>query len=85
MHPQSQEIFQQELEILRRESPSAKGPHNLVSSCSLLLVRWPCEISHTGEGPAHPLDHLLIGQHSFSRQMHWKDSITDTHSVEDRF
>ena len=26
MHPQSQEIFQQELGILRREIPSAKGP-----------------------------------------------------------
>lgn len=72
MRPQSQEIFyHQELEILRREVPSAKGPYNLVSSRSLLLVGWPCEISHPAEAPAHPLDHLLIGQHSSSQQMHW--------------
>lgn len=85
MHPKPQETSQQETEILRREIPSAKGAHSLVPSCSLLLVRWPCEISHHAEAPAHPLDHLLIGQHSFSQQMHWRDCITDAHGVKDRF
>jgi len=72
MHPKSQESFQKELEILRIEIPSAEGPHSLLS-CSLFLVRRPWEVSHWTEAPVCPLDHLLIGQHSFSHWMHWGD------------
>lgn len=42
-----------------------------------LLLTFPGEETLWGlncaEGPACPLDHLLIGQHSFSQQMHWRD------------
>lgn len=87
-HPPRDEIVHQELGILRREVPAAEGPQSLASSCSLLLpptARRPCELSHPAEAPVHVQDHLLIGQHSFSQQMHWRDHITDKESVKGTF
>lgn len=84
MPPKSQEVFQQELEILRRAAASAKGPQDLVSSTSLLLVRWSPETAHPTEGSGYPLDHSLIAQRSFSQQRHWRDCIPDKECIKDR-
>lgn len=85
MCPKSQAVFRQELEILRRKTPSAKRSLNLASSCSLLLVSWPCKISRPAQALAHSPAHMQTGLHPFSQQMHWRDPITEKDSVKGRF
>lgn len=51
-HPPRDEIVHQELGILRREVPAAKGPQSLASSCSLPLRGGPVS-SHILQKPQY--------------------------------